>query len=252
MTDSESVIDNDEATVAPEETLPMSRVNDLVGMAKKKGAAKAMSEIEDLKKQIAGLQEQAGNQSMGGVKQDLDVDAIYSQLSGRLAEDMNAREAKQAEERQAQEAKQVDEQKAEEARKYEQQMQGVASDYLSKMAGGKELHDDFEEVTSKFAVADFPEIVILANQVDNTADVMYDLVKNKGKLANINAMSRQSPQTAMQMIQELSDSIKVNGKAKSEARDAPKPLSRVKSSTAGSDTGDLSISDLRKMPYLRG
>src|SRR5690606_40554862 len=71
--------------------------------------------------------------------------------------------------------------------------------------------------TADFDPAAFPQIVFLANQVDNTPEVIYELSKKPGKLAELQKLLEHSPQLARKQMINLSQSIK-NNRERSEER----------------------------------
>jgi hypothetical protein len=81
---------------------------------------------------------------------------------------------------------------------------------------------------------------------------MYELQKNPHKLAQIDMMAKTDPDMAREMMQNLSKSISENKQAMQSNPGVKEPLSRLKSSTVGADTGIKSLRDLKKSPLLRG
>lgn len=232
MTD-ELIIEN-ETTPAPAQNLTVEQVNKIVQREKAAAAEKARQEAEaKFQQEIAQLQ--ASQKSMGGMTPTVDADKLYEQVYGRI--------------QQEQQAKLQQEQQA----AYEAEINKLTDTYLQKMGQGKELYEDFDTVTAAFEPQAFPHVVVLASQLDNTADVMYDLSKNPQKLVTIAGLAERSPQMAKEQLRRLSESIKQNQTAKSQNIDAPQPLTAIKpSANAGSDGGGKTVKDLRKMPWLRG
>jgi len=123
----------------------------------------------------------------------------------------------------------------------------MASDYRTRMDGGKEIHEDFDEIMADFNPAAFPQLVYLATQTENTSAVMYELMKNPNKLATLTVLSERDPNAASNMINKLSASIKANEQAKAAEKEVQSPLSRMQSSPAGRDSGDMSVADYKRM-----
>ena len=215
----------------PEKMVPQSVVNQIVGSAKADAADRARREAaEQYQTEIAQLK----SGSMGGMQQ-VDPEAIYQQIKERFEAD-NAKAQEQAQ--------QAD---------YEKHVNDIAGKFLGKYEQGKNLYDDFEAVTADFDPRAFPQLVFLTAELDNTAEVMYELSKNPGKLANINALAEKSPKMAQKQLANLSESIKANQAAVQGNQEANSPLPRLKSSaTAGADSGKSTIRDYRQMDYLRG
>jgi hypothetical protein len=96
-----------------------------------------------------------------------------------------------------------------------------------------------------------PQIVQLANTVENTDDVMYELASNPNKLVTLlNLTNFGNGRLAYLETKKLSDSIKQNQTALQQPV-PPEPLSQLKPSNVGTDNGALSIRELRKQQHLR-
>lgn len=150
--------------------------------------------------------------------------------------------------------KQLEEQReAYEQEQQKAQVDKIAETYLEKMALGKELYDDFEDVTADFSPAAYPQVTIMASQYDNLPDIMYELGKNPRKLVDLHVLALTNPPQAKKEMQKLSASIKDNQTALATNVKSPSPLNKLKSSAAaGRDTGKRTIRDLRADPRFRG
>jgi len=144
-------------------------------------------------------------------------------------------------------------------RAYEEQLQRQQVDefartFLDKMKQGSQLYEDFEEVTGDVSPKHFPQIAILAGQMENTPDIMYELGKNPKSLTHLQTLiDRGAQDLARKEMTKLSQSIKQNTAAITNNVKSPSPLSKIKSSgLAGQDTGKRSIRDMRKDPKFRG
>ena len=149
--------------------------------------------------------------------------------------------------------KQMQEQEA--ARQKEQlekEVSEVAQQYFSKVSQGKHKYEDFDAMTADFDPAAFPQLVYLATQTDNTADIIYELQKNPAKLAQLSVLVDKSPAMARNEINKLSASIKTNEEAKNNVQEAQEPLNRLKSSPTGADNGTKNVRDYKQASYLRG
>jgi hypothetical protein len=174
---------------------------------------------------------------MGGMQQPqaFDEEALIAKATERMQKQMD--EQRQTYEREQQKA----------------EVDKIAQTYLEKMEQGKELYDDFEDVTSDFSPAAYPQVTIMASQYDNLPDIMYELNKNPRKLVDLHVLALTNPPQAKKEMAKLSQSIKQNEQAVANNTKSPTPLSRLKSSkTAGQDTGRRTISDMRKDPKYRG
>ena len=117
--------------------------------------------------------------------------------------------------------------------------------FWNKVQPGKEKYTDFDEVTSGIEYARFPNVVqLLAEYVDNADDVLYDLGKNRIKMANLESLSYMSPKDAIVEAQRLSKSLKENAEA-TRTKLPNDPLSKMRPANTGTDTGAMSVKDFR-------
>jgi hypothetical protein len=127
----------------------------------------------------------------------------------------------------------------------------IANEFLAKLESGKDKYPDFDKTIESLELSTIPQVVQLANTVDNTSDVMYELGKNPHKVAGLLSLSQLgNGRLAILEMKRLSDSIKQNQQA-SQQPIPPEPLSQLKPSNVGTDSGVPSIRDLRKQSYLR-
>ncbi len=234
--------DNAEAT-PPEKMLPASQVNELIKKAKRKGEQKMQEQLDAAKQQIEQLQAQQGQQQAPVQQQqqaqqpqgqNVDAQAIQQQVMQLMQQKMQEDEAKRHKE------------------ELEKEVNEVAQQYFGKLAQGKEMFEDFDAVTADFDPAAFPQLVYLATQADNTAAIIYELQKNPAKLAQLSVMVDKSPAQARKMIASLSESIKTNDNAKRSLQEAQDPLSRLKPSPVGTDSGTKTVRDFKAANYLKG
>lgn len=228
----------DVAAPVEEKAIPVSRVNQIVAREKAKAMEKARLQMqEEQARRDAELQAQAVGQqssSMGGMP-GVDLDRLKRDIYEKIMEEAEQAKAKQQEEQ------------------HKAAMHEVAQTYHQKMGAGKEAYPDFEEVMKDFNAASFPRIVFLASQLDNTAEVMYELAKNPMKLASIDYLANSSPVEAQRALKSLGASIQQNRKALEQGSATQAPLSRMKSSAgAGMDSGEMTLTDYKKAPWLRG
>lgn len=209
-----------------EKLIPASRVEELIKKAKLKGRDAMQNELEALRGENEELRSSG---SMGGMATPVDAEQMRKQIYDQIMGDFQS----QDEERVQGELK--------------KEAERLASDYRARMDGGKEIHEDFDEIMADFNPAAFPQLVYLATQTDNTSAVMYELMKNPNKLATITVLSERDPNAASNMINKISASIKANEQAKAAEKEVQSPLSRMQSSPAGRDNGDTSIADYKRM-----
>lgn len=126
----------------------------------------------------------------------------------------------------------------------------LANQFFGKLDAGKNKYPDFEEkvapLRQAFAQGQLAHIALMANGADNTADIIYDLANNKGKIGNLLSLAQQSPGLAQAEINNLSQSIKTNETAQQQSNPS-EPLSHLKPSTSSADNSQQSISALRNM-----
>lgn len=214
-------------TVSPsEKMLRQSEVNELIGRYKKeaynRGKMDAMNELQPQQQQPVAAPMQPSPQQMGGMQQP-NMDQIRQMI------------AEQTRELQLQAASQQ-----------------IANQFHSKIDAGKSKYPDFDEKVKPLwdSLGSVPEIAMLANGVDNTADVFYDLANNLHKVGTIKSLHAMDPRLAQAEIMRLSHSIKSN-QAATQTPSVNEPLSQIKPSTAGADNGNLEIDDLRRQPWMR-
>ena len=121
----------------------------------------------------------------------------------------------------------------------------VAGEFVSKLETGRTKYQDFDKVMQGLDYTKIPYVIQLANMVDNTADVMYELRKNPEKIGALQNLIYTQPELAKEAMQKLSQSIKDNEKA-SQTRLPNDPLSQVRHSTTGTDNGELAVRDYKK------
>lgn len=122
----------------------------------------------------------------------------------------------------------------------------IVNSYKEKISAGKDKYEDFEAVTNNVDMRYYPNVVqLLAEYVDNSHDVLYDLAKHRTKLGQIEDLCSRNPQDAIYEIKRLSDSIKAN-EQHSNMSNAKAPLSQQRPSNTGTDSGNtLSMRDLK-------
>jgi hypothetical protein len=131
---------------------------------------------------------------------------------------------------------------------YQQSMQ-IANEFLSKIEASKAEYPEIIEVLNDIDLSKIPEIVHLANSVDNTADVMMELYNNPSKMITFKELSHYSATKALKEMKKLSESIKEKKSAQSQPK-IPEPLSQFKSSPVTLDNGEMTIRDLRKKYHV--
>lgn len=122
----------------------------------------------------------------------------------------------------------------------------TVQNFFAKTGKGREKYQDFDQVTGDVDLGRFPNVVqLLGEYIDNSDDVFYELGKDRIKLANLEMLAERSPNDAIVSAKKLSKSIKDNESA-SKIRFPNGPLSQMRPSNTGTDTGAMSVSDFRK------
>lgn len=214
-----------EMEVEQEKMIPVSRVEELIKKAKLKGRDHLQQEMDAVRAENENLKQQA---TMGGMPVPVDEKAIVEKVMADLSQRFQ-----QANEVRAQE-------------ELQREATRIADEYKGKMGEGSKSYADFDDVMSDFNPEAFPNLVYLANQVDNTPAVMYELMKNPSKWATVAVLSERDPRAAQNMLNRISTSIKANEQAKAAEKDVAPPLNRLSSSTAGQDSGVLTLNDMKR------
>lgn len=209
-----------ESSTPTEKMLRQSEVNDIVGRAKQEAASKA---VENYRR---SQQESAPQQSYSnqGLSED-SIRRLAGEEAQRLRNEWVSEARTQAE--------------ADAAKR-------IVKNFYDKVAAGKDKYDDFEKVTGDIELSRFPNTVqMLAEHVDNSHDVLYELSKNRAKMAQIEMTAREYPQEALHDLRRLAESIKSN-ESVSNRRTPNAPLSQQRPSNVGTDSGStLSMRDLK-------
>ncbi len=214
------------AQVTNERLFKQAELNEIVGRAKHDAVESFKRQQEQHQQQPYVQPQSTISQSSQKALSEDDVKRLTSEELGRQREDWE----KQNLERQHADA-----------------AQRIVNAYKDKIAAGKDKYQDFEAVTSNVDMRYYPNVVqLLAEHVDNSSDILYDLAKNRTKLGNLEFMCGHNPQDAIYEIKRLSDSIKANEQS-SQMRASKSPLSQQRPSNTGTDSGGvLSMSDLKR------
>lgn len=216
-----------ENTPQDEKLLTQSQVNKIVQQRSARAAEAARQEVEEkYQREFAELQKQSGaQQSNSSVPSDDESDKMYQKVRQNLIDEMQRSQAGQ-----------------------------LVNQYFAKMEAAKAEHPDFEEVTKDFEPAAYPYLTQLCAQLDNTADLIYELASNPSKLVTLDALATRSPRHAQAELLKLSKSIDTNKQAKADAdeRYTPAPLTRLQPSKVSGSNGKMSVRDLRAQDWLRG
>ena len=139
-------------------------------------------------------------------------------------------------------------------RSEEQNAQRIASEFFTKVGAGEGGVQAFDKMVNDAGVdlRAIPFHVQLANMVDNTREVMVELLKSPTKigqlqgLIDIDLRAGRQPRLALAEIKKLSESIKSNSQA-ANFKSPNEPLSQMRPSNAGTgNQGALSVSDYKR------
>jgi hypothetical protein len=205
----------------PEKLVPQSKVNEVVGAAKRDAYEKARKDFE-----ASAMQTQVTH-TEGAVNSAPQNVTVPADEIRRIIEEEATRKADEA---------------------YANQL---VNEFAQKVEIGKSKYNDFEENVAQLNFSENPYLMDWANKMDNSADVLYDLAKNPTKFASILMLAKTNPQMAYKQFGELSKSIKANEEALKQPK-SPTPLDQITPSNTGTDNGANTVSDLRKLDSLRG
>jgi hypothetical protein len=209
-----------------EKMIPQSQVNDIVGNAKREAAERA---VEAYKRQQA--------------QTNVDTRVPYDDLGGRRysEDDIKRVTGDEIKRHFSQLEKETQERTNVEA------ANRIVGMFRDKITAGKDKFEDFDSVAGNVAMQYYPNVVqLLAEHVDNTADVLYHLAKNRDKLYRLESLSGHNSSDAIYEIKRVSDSIKAN-EQNSQTKQPNAPLSQQRPSNTGTDSAGavLSMKDLK-------
>jgi hypothetical protein len=211
-------------TSAPQEKmLKQSEVNDIVGKRSQEAASRA---VEQYKRSLESQQQSYQPQSQ------------HSEMSEERFRKLAAEEAQRLRDQERSEWQ---------TRSEKEQAQRIVKNFWDKIEAGKQKYEDFDKVTNSIDLQAFPNSVqILAESLENSADVLYELGKNPFKLDQLERLAERSPRMAYAEAKRLSDSIKSNETASS-YKIPNAPLSQQRPTNVGTDAGKnaLSMRDLK-------
>jgi hypothetical protein len=123
--------------------------------------------------------------------------------------------------------------------------QRTVQNFYNKVLPGRDTYPDFDKVALGINLQQYPNVVqLLGDHLDNAADVLYELGKDRSKLIDLEIKARNFPNDILPIAQKLSQSIKDNiaaGKVKT----PNEPLSQMRPSNTGTDNGVMSVKDYR-------
>ena len=234
----EEPVDNDKEQ---EKVFKSSQVKKVVEREKAKaferGKREALMQLQQEQQQIPAEQQQAPiqqqqqpvfngqSQGMGGMQQ----------MSQADIERMIAEQAPQALQQHVQKL----------------QQEQMVNTFVQKMQQAEQKYPGLEAELNNLNYNDprMHSFIAMANQMENTGEIMKEVMDNPTKMESLLNMAYNQPYQAQKALKSLSDSIKTNQTAKAEEAQARDPMSQVKSSTtSGAESQhDMSVQDLRRL-----
>lgn len=122
--------------------------------------------------------------------------------------------------------------------------------FASKMKAAEEKYPGLESELNSLNYGDprMIRFIEMANGLDNTGDIMKEVLDHPSKLTELLSNVADQPYIAQKQLMKLSQSIKTNQDALAQEAQARNPMSQLKpSQDAGMDNGNASVADFRKM-----
>jgi len=120
--------------------------------------------------------------------------------------------------------------------------------FVNKMKAAEERYPGLESKLNELDFQHLAPVIQSANELENTADIMQELLENPMKMGNLVMLMHTQPKLAQKAMFDLSNSIKTNQQALQEKELARDPLSQINpKSKAGIDNSTMTVSDFRKM-----
>lgn len=236
--DTDSLV-NDGSESTPQKMVSPDHVNDIVKKRLSEQAEKIRREMQELHAQeLENLKSSQANSGFSNEGQSPKIQEIVSQLVSQEIAKIQEQEQERVRQLQFE-------------RNKEELEKGMQS-FSMKMAAGVEKDPELEEVMKDYDLQAFPYAAYLAGKVDNTPEVMKELARNPMKAKEIDDMAGSSGKTAAKMIEKISLSIAKNQEALENNIQTNAPLSRLKSSNVGADSGKMSLKDFKNADYNLG
>lgn len=212
-----------------EKLLPQSQVNEIVKRAKEQAVEqykKLYSEQPEYAQQKYG--DPAPAFAMG--KPTID-ESHYRKIAAEEAQRMRTEIFNEAQKRQQ-----------------EEYAQNLVQKFVQKIEPAKSQYEDFEKVTGDLNLQPFPHVVqILAENIDNSGDLLYELGKDRLKLVQLEGLAERSRSDAIVHAQRLAQAMKERREATISNSKAPKePLTKMLPQVNGSATNTMDWKELSK------
>jgi hypothetical protein len=127
----------------------------------------------------------------------------------------------------------------------------VSKQFVQRIEAAKSKYPEIDKTLLSLNIGNRFPLVEMLTHVDNTAEMANHLGQNKHEVARLMMIARETPDLLPETLQQLSDSLKANQMAANQPREA-EPLSQIKPSTTGLDSGSKTQRDWKRNPMLRG
>ena len=133
----------------------------------------------------------------------------------------------------------------------EMKSKNMIDSFVNKMQAAEERYPGLEQRLNKLNYEDprMHKLVEMSNGLENTGDIINELVMNPHKMGQILSNIADQPYLAQEQLMGLSNSIKSNQSAQAENAQSKDPMSQLKPSiSAGlADSNNLSVRDIQKL-----
>lgn len=133
----------------------------------------------------------------------------------------------------------------------ELKQKSMIESFVTKMQAAEQQYPGLEEKLNKLNFQDpaMHSLIEMSNNLENTGDVMNELISNPQKMIQVLAGIRDQPFLGQETLRSLSNSIKQNQQAAAENAQAREPSEQLKPSVSAgmADRDALSVRDLQKM-----
>jgi hypothetical protein len=124
----------------------------------------------------------------------------------------------------------------------------VVDSFVNKMKAAESKYPGMEQKLNELDYSTIAPLIKHINQMENSGDIMNELIENPMKMGNLVSLVYSQPKLAEKAIHNLSASIKMNDDAKSAEKSSHDPFNQQKPSlNAGKDDGEMSVSDFQSM-----
>lgn len=211
-----------------EKLLPQSQVNEIVKRAKEQA-------VEQYKKlyseQPEYAQQKYGDPAPAFAQKPSFDESHYRKIAAEEAQRMRDEIFNQAQKRQQ-----------------EEYAQNIVQKFVQKIEPAKSAYEDFDKVTGDLNLQPFPHVVqILAENIDNSGDLLYELGKDRLKLVQLEGLAERSRNDAIVHAQRLANAMKEHREAnQSQAKNPKEPLSKLLPQVNGGATNTMDWKELSK------